>query len=1244
MAFLLARRKEDLMALAADLDLTFEASFNKLKLKELIIKSPDYVEDDVKKMLDGIVEERTKGEEKAEKEKIRKEEKEERLQKEEREYELEKLRIQAQRIANVPNSAENVQTPNKPIHETFHKFNMQEDISLNLTLFERHAELTFLPKKDWVQKLIGLIPIEIAHLIAREPADKCNDYDHEKAPYDLREHFLDEWSTINSPIELAKKFEDYEDVRRTIKPKQFKSFAKESSNNHKYFRGQEHFHLGNNGNEKKYFQSKRTVYDKRIKQLTCSYCKGPGHYAVDCTKRRKDSKNNKSSSSPVQICSRISKERIKTRKITIGNKTFEALIDTVSSVTLIREDVSKGIIEQSKLSRDIVVLSGLGKYEVKTKGSFQREIELDGEKYSVTWHVVPTPYLEFQAVIGSDILEQAFVGFDKKGVYFRKHEDKVWFMHTQVYEARIEDEIEVKHVTNPRIRKELSELINNYIPKKTETTNVSMRIILKDDVPVYQPARRLSFPENQAVNKQIDEWLDQGIVRQSSSEYASPIVLVKKKDGTARLCVDYRKLNRKLVKDRFPLPLIEDVLDKLQDAKVYSTLDLKNGFFHVEVNEDCKHFTSFVVPDGQFEFNKVPFGLRSSPSVFQRYVYSIFRELMRKGIVIFYMDDLIIPAKDEGIEKLKKVFEVASKYGLEIKFKKCQFLRRRVEFLGHVVENGTVRPSVAKTIAVKKFPVPTTVKQVQSFLGLTGYFRKFIPAYSKIAKPLSDLIRSDNPFVFEQPQIEAFEKLKKLLTESPVLSIFQQGKTTELHTDASQQGYGAVLLQETEDGKLHPVQYMSKKTTPAEEKYSSYELEVLAVVNALRKFRTYLMGNHFKIITDCSAFQRTMDKKDLVTRIARWALLLEEFDYEIVHRSGQRMQHVDALSRYPVAIITSDTLTARLKRAQQEDEYTQSLRSMIGSNNDSDFFDKNEILYKYVDGRELIVVPRDMQTEIIKLAHEKGHFSAAKTEGVVKQEFFIPNLSKQVQNVIVNCVPCILTNKKSGKKDGFLNPIPKEDVPLSTYHVDFIGPLPSTNKKYQHILTIVDAFTKFTWLYPVKSTSAEDALDKLKVQQKTFDSTKWFKFVDPLQRILNSTFNRSTKWSPFELLIGVTMRNKEDLHLRDLLMEEMMEELQEQRDELRQDAKKNIQKIQAENKRTYDRKCRNAPSYQRGDLVVIQRTQFGTGLKLRPRFLGPYRIVKVKPRNRYDLEKVGNHDGPKLTNSSADLMKFYSPG
>ncbi|GFU50378.1 retrovirus-related Pol polyprotein from transposon 17.6 [Trichonephila clavipes] len=876
MAFLLSKKKEHLIELAEELGLIVEASLTKPKLKDLIVKSPDYIEDDVRR------------------------EYEEKLRREEREYELEKLRIQAEKNANTMNNLENVQAP-KVIHETFHKFNMKDDISLNLTLFERHAELTFLPKKDWglLLKRFKLSPEKLCQLFIshRKSNERTwQDFFYEiqtyfngwisgsnvetfdqlreliiadkikkSAPYELREHFLDEWFTINSPAEIAEKFEEYESVRRTLRPKFYNSFAKgryeASGSSDTYFQRTEYLQGRSNRREKKHFQLNGTSYSGKSKRLTCSYCKGPGHYAVDCMKRPKCSKTNNSTDSSIQICSRISRERIKTRKITMGNKIIEALIDSGSSVSLIREDVSKGIIEPSKLSKDITVLIGLGKYEVKTKGSFQRKIELDGEEYSLTWHVVLTPSLEFQAVIGSDILEQASVCFYKESVQFRKHEDKNCFLQMQVYEAEVEDEIVVQHVTNPQIRRELFELISNYEPKKTETTSVSMRIVLKDDIPVYQPAHRLSFSENQDVNKQIDEWLEQGIVRPSSSEYASPFVLVKKKDGTTRLCVDYRRLNRKLVKDRFPLPLIDDVLDRLQGAKVYTTLDLKNGFFHVDVNEDCKHLTSFVVPDGQFEFNKEPFGLSTSPSVFHRYVYSIFRELMRKGGVIIYMDDLIIPAKDEkeGLEKLREVLEVASKYGLEMKFKKCQFLRRKVKFLGHVVENGTIRPSIAKTIAVKKFPVPTTVKQVQSFLGLIGYFRKFIPAYSQI--PLSDLTRKDNPFMFEQPQMEAFEKLKKLLTESPVLSIFQQGRTTELHTDASQQGYGAVLLQEAEDGKLHPVQYMSQKTTPAEEKYSSYELEVLAIVDALKKFRTYLLGNHFKIITDCSAFQKTMDKK-----------------------------------------------------------------------------------------------------------------------------------------------------------------------------------------------------------------------------------------------------------------------------------------------------------------------------------------------------------------------------------------------
>ncbi|GFV00735.1 retrovirus-related Pol polyprotein from transposon 17.6 [Trichonephila clavipes] len=607
-----------------------------------------------------------------------------------------------------------------------------------------------------------------------------------------------------------------------------------------------------------------------------------------------------------------------------------------------------------------------------------------------------------------------------------------------------EEELDLRHVENRQIKKEFEKLIQDYKPEKTASTDVTMRIILKDEEPVCQHPRRLAFTERQ-VNKQIEKWLNKGIIRPSSSEYASAIVMVKKKDGSLRICIHYRKLNQKLVKDKFPLPIIEDVLDTLQEAKVYSTLDLRNGFFHVDVDEDCRKYTSFIVPDGQFEFNKVPFGLITSPGVFQRYVSSIFRDLTRKGIVISYLDDLVIPAKNEqeGLEKLKIIFEVAKKYGLEIKFKKCQFLKKKIEFLGHIVESGTIKPSPTKTLAVRKFPEPTTIKQVQSFLGLTEYFRKYIKYYSKIAKPLSNLTRKENLFVLGAQQKEAFEKLKKIMSEGPILHIYKYGRKTELHAYACKQGYGAILLQEAEDGKFHLVYYMSKTNT-AEEKCGSYELE------------------------------NTMQKKELITRIARWALQLEEFDYEIEHRAGSRMKHVDALSRYPVMIVCNDTLTSKLKKAQKEDDNIQTLQipsSAYTSKLFNDYCDEENI----------------------------QHLQIA-TGG--------PRGKGQVERIHRTLIP---------------------------------------------------------------------VLTKLSLDS----STKWYKYVDRLQRILNSTICRSKKWTPFELLVGTKMRNKEDILIKDLLLEEMAKELLEQREFSRNYAKKNIETLQSENRKAYNRR-KKASLYKEG--------------------------------------------------------------
>lgn len=325
---------------------------------------------------------------------------------------------------------------------------------------------------------------------------------------------------------------------------------------------------------------------------------------------------------------------------------------------------------------------------------------------------------------------------------------------------------------------------------------------------------------------QIEEWIRNGIAKPSVSDYASPIVLVRKKDGSNRICMDYRLLNKKIIKDRYPLPLIEDQLDKLQGAKIFSTLDLKNGFFHVEVEESSRKFTAFIVPDGYYEFLRVPFGLCNSPAVFQKFVNAVFKELIKEGTVLTYMDDLIVLSEDceSGLTKLQRVLETASKTGLLINWDKCQFLQSKVEFLGHVIKNGRVQPSVRKTEAVEKFPIPTNIKQVQGFLGLTGYFRKFIPGYSLIARPLTNLLRADTKFRLEKEHHDAFVRLKIALVNKPVLNLYRLGAETELHTDASIHGYGAILLQrDKEDDALHPVYYASGKTTELEEKYTSYE-------------------------------------------------------------------------------------------------------------------------------------------------------------------------------------------------------------------------------------------------------------------------------------------------------------------------------------------------------------------------------------------------------------------------------------
>lgn len=362
-----------------------------------------------------------------------------------------------------------------------------------------------------------------------------------------------------------------------------------------------------------------------------------------------------------------------------------------------------------------------------------------------------------------------------------------------------------------------------------------MKLILTDDIPVHRPPRRLAPAERVTVAKQIDEWLQEGIIQHSRSQYASPVVVVAKKDGTKRLCVDYRGLNMKVIKDRYPLPIIEDILEGMAGASVFTTLDLKNVFFHVDVEIESMKYTAFVTPDEHFEFRKVPFGLCNSPAIFQRYINMIFAPLMLEKVVVIYMDDLIIATTNErdNITNVARVLSVAEQHGLCVKFSKCQFVKKRVTFLGHILEDGTIKPSTEKSLAIRHYPEPKTLKQIQSFLGLAEYFRKCVSNFSLVAKPLTTLTKKNAVFEFGDAQRQAFEQLKQALCSESVLKVFDPLRQTELHTDASKLGYGACLLQEY-DKVWHPVFWLSEKTKPAEEKYCSERINGI-IIPALTK-------------------------------------------------------------------------------------------------------------------------------------------------------------------------------------------------------------------------------------------------------------------------------------------------------------------------------------------------------------------------------------------------------------------------
>ncbi|CAM4574270.1 unnamed protein product [Lepidochelys olivacea] len=452
-------------------------------------------------------------------------------------------------------------------------------------------------------------------------------------------------------------------------------------------------------------------------------------------------------------------------------------------------------------------------------------------------------------------------------------------------------------------RQQIQELCTSYAPTFSATPGLTERAYHPIDTGNAHPIRvhpyRVSPQAKTAIEREIQDMLQMGVIRPSESAWASPVVLVPKPDGEIRFCVDYLKLNAVTHPDNYPMPRTDELLEKLGRAQFISTLDLTKGYWQVPLDESAKERSAFITHLGLYEFNVLPFGLRNAPATFQRLVDGLLAGLGEYAVA--YLDDVAIFSDSwaDHLEHLQKVLERIREAGLTVKAKKCQIGLNRVTYLGHQVGQGTISPLQAKVDAIQKWPVPKSKKQVQSFLGLAGYYRRFVPHYRQIAAPLTDLTKKKQPNAVQWTEKcqKAFNKLKATLMSDPVLRAPDFDKPFLVTTDTSERGVGAVLMQKGPDQEFHPVVFLSKKLSERESNWSVTEKECYAIVYALEKLRPYVWGRRFHLQTDHAALKWLHTVKETNKKLLRWSLALQDFDFDIQHISGASNKVADALSR-----------------------------------------------------------------------------------------------------------------------------------------------------------------------------------------------------------------------------------------------------------------------------------------------------------------------------------------------------------
>ena len=1019
----------------------------------------------------------------------------------------------------------------------------------------------------------------------------------------------------------------------------------------------------------------KMLEERKEQKKECSYCSLTGHTSDTCFKKINADKR-------VNICER-GNSLCNILNINIGCRHYEGIFDSGADCSLIKQSIALEI--PGKRQDTITYLKGIGSVPVLSLHKISTTCTIDNIIMDIVFFVVLDHEIPKDVLIGKDILSIPGIGvhLTNQTVVFTRNIETRNIMQVKYTDfGEIETDISSKKDLD-----ELTKVLCRYRQSFTEGVSSSriktgeLVIRLKDkDKVVQRRPYRMAPIERLKVKEILNDLLQKNVIRESNSPFSSPIILVKKKNGQDRLCVDYRELNTNTVRDHYPLPIITDQLDKLKDAKYFTCLDMAAGFHQIPIASESIEKTAFITPDGLFEYLTMPFGLTNAPSVYQRAINKALGNLLDDAALV-YIDDVLIPSQnfEDGIKKLEQVISALTIAGFTFNIKKCSFMKTSIEYLGYVVSEGKIRPSPLKIEALSKTVPPKNLKQLRQFNGLAGYFRRFIPNFSTKMIPLYDLTKSGSKWEWNEKHEAVRNKIISYLTSAPLLTIFQEELPIELHTDASSIGLGAILVQ-IREGCQYVIGYFSMRTTRAESKYHSYELETLSIVRSVKHFRHYLYGRKFTIITDCNAVKASRYKQELLPRIHRWWAFLQNFDFEVEYRKGERLKHADFFSRNPIVMnvrVKDDWLIMEQRRDEDICKIINNLKN--DDKLEREYVFNNGILYKKSEDNDkfLKVVPRSFQWSLINSYHESLiHMGWEKTLAKIKENFWFPRMSTIVRYFVDHCVICKTMKGPSGAVQSQLHPIDKIAEPFHTLHIDISGKLSGNASQKEYVFVAIDAYTKFVILNHAKSKTQDNALkhlqeivflfgapkriivdgdgafvshyksycDKYGIELhqcagytsrsngqvervmrilksgltiiKNMNQIHWAKSLYNLQLAINCTISKTTGKSPIELLTG-----KKGCVPAELIS--IIDDINERVDpeSMRLAVQERMTEAGAKDKIRFDKSKAKVIRFQKGDFVLLKEP-LRLGTKLSPKYEGPFEIKKVLPHDRYEIRKI----------------------